>query len=73
MSPKPLTNTYVQETLGNAVTVLTEDGGEDKVLIAGLLDKLKSSYASGNSIPVGRGLGLEQAVKLAEHYIAESK
>lgn len=71
MSSQVLTNEYVQETLGKAIILLQEDDHEEKVMIAGLLLKLKGAFASGNSIPVGRGLGLNEAVALAEYYIAE--
>lgn len=64
-----LTNEYVQDILYKGVSVLLEHNTQESSLTANLLDKLAQRFKSGNSIPSGGGLGLEEAVQLAEFYV----
>lgn len=66
-----LTNEYVQNTIAEAVTSLKVSGTPEHLLIATLLAKTSKAYASGNTIPAGRGMGLEEIVALAEFYAAK--
>lgn len=65
----PLTNDYVQEILHKGTSVLLEQNTQESSLTANLLDKLAQRFKSGNSIPSGGGLGLEEAVQLAEFHV----
>lgn len=67
----PLTNEYVQDILADAVTNLKVSGTPEHLLVAKVLSKSAKTYASGNSMPAGRGLGLEETVALAEFYAAK--
>lgn len=66
---KPLTDEYVQDTLGKGVAVLRGRDTVEGNLMADLLGKLADRFKSGNSVPAGAGLGLEEAVRLAEFYV----
>lgn len=67
----PLTSEYVQNTIAKAVTSLKVSGTPEHLLTATLLAKTAKTYASGNAIPAGRGVGLEETVALAEFYAAK--
>lgn len=67
----PLTNEYVQAIIADAVTNLKVSGTPEHLLTAKFLAKTSKAYASGNSTPGGRGLGLEEAVALAEFYASQ--
>lgn len=66
---KPLTDEYVQDILYKGMSVLLEQATPESTLTANLLSKLAERFKSGNSIPSGAGLGLEEAVRLAEFYV----
>jgi hypothetical protein len=63
-----LTDEYVQDVLSKGVSVLREQATPESNITASLLSKLAERFKSGNSIPSGAGLGLEEAVRLAEFY-----
>lgn len=66
---KPLTDEYVQDILDKGASALLEQNTEESNLTANLLAKLAQRFKSGNAIPSGAGLGLEEAVQLAEFYV----
>lgn len=68
-SNKPLTDEYVQRILHEGVVVLQEKNTPESNLVVDLMSKLAQRFKSGNSIPSGGGLGLEEAVRLAEFYV----
>lgn len=70
---KPLTDEYVQDILHQGESVLLEKNTQEGNFTANLLGKLAQRFKSGNSIPSGAGLGLEEAVRLAEFHVNSNK
>jgi hypothetical protein len=66
---KPLTDEYVQRILDEGVSVLRAKDTPESNFTADLLGKMAQRFKSGNSTPSGAGLGLEEAVRLAEFHI----